>query len=208
MASPGASDSGGAGGAEAVEHLVLVAQAGDSHAMEQLLRAAYPLVLDVCARILGHRDPLDAAQNALVAISQRIGQFDHRAKFSTWCYRIATNAALDELRRSRRHSDRALDDGAGALERIESAAPLTDRSVADRMTVRDALAQLPDEQREVFLLRELEGLSYEELAALIGVPVGTVRSRLARARGTLSELLDPRNFEPSTGVSPLGRQQP
>lgn len=191
-----------------MDRLVLAAQSGDALAMEELLRVAYPRVVEICARVLGRHDPLDAAQNALVAISQRIGQFDHRAKFSTWCYRIATNAALDELRRTRRHTDRAVDDGARSLERIESSAPLTDGSIADQLSVRDALAQLPTEQRDVFLLRELEGLSYDELAELLGVPVGTVRSRLARARTALVGLLDPRNFEPSSSVSPSGRQEP
>lgn len=192
---------------ESTSRLVALAQTGDRAAMERLLRTAYPQVLATCTQVLGAREPHDAVQNALISISRRIAQFDGRSKFSTWCYRIATNAAIDELRRIRRHSDRAVDDGAAALEVIQSGAPGPERSTEVRFTVRDALSLLPREQREVFLLRELEGLHYEEIAAETGVPIGTVRSRLARARASLTAILDPRNFEPGGDVSPLGPQE-
>jgi RNA polymerase sigma-70 factor (ECF subfamily) len=113
-------------------------------------------------------------------------RFDARSSFATWAYRVATNAALDELRRRRRRPDPGLpEDGPTPGER---AGDFADRA-AVRMDVDAALATLAPEFRAAVVLRDLCGLSYEEIAETLDIPPGTVRSRIARARAALAPRL-------------------
>jgi RNA polymerase sigma-70 factor (ECF subfamily) len=139
----------------------------------------------VCRRILTNADDaLDAAQNAMVAIARHIDTFDRRARFSTWCYRIATNAALDEARRrSRRPAPVEI------VPEPRTDAVNVDETVADRIDVDAALARLSPDQRAAVALRDLLGLDYAEIAAVLEIPPGTVRSRIARGRAALAELI-------------------
>ena len=124
----------------------------------------YDSVRTVCHRIVVNKaDAEDATQHALISIVRALPGFDGRSKFSTWVYRIATNAALDEVRRIRR-----------------------------RPTPTDI-----DEYRTTLVLRHVADLDYEEIAEIQGVPVGTVRSRLARGRTQLANILG--NQDTSTG---------
>lgn len=175
------------------EDLVVAAQAGDRGAMETLLRRHHDRIWAVCRRLAGNdADAADATQEAMLLIVRRLHTFDGRSKFTTWAHRVATNACLDELRRRRRRPDPGLpdddpDDGHTTVDRAE---PLAD-AVADRITVDDALAHLPDEFRIPVVLRDLGGHGYAEISAILGVPPGTVRSRIARGRSRLAELLRP-----------------
>ena len=160
--------------------------------LNDLLREHYPMIRAVCWRILNDdSDADDAAQNALLSIARRIDTFDGRSAMSTWIYRIATNAALDELRRRRRRP-RSL--GHDRLLEVVDAVPdaVAERTVAsvddsDRLSA--ALAQLPEEFRLAVVLRDVVDLDYEEIGRILGVPGGTVRSRIARGRGRLADLL-------------------
>jgi len=135
-----------------------------------------------------HReDALDATQEAMIAIARGIARFDNRAAFSTWCYRVATNAALDELRRRRRRPIAAT---ATTAEPIAGGSSPEDR-VAARLDVDAALAQLPEEFRVAVVLRDLCDLDYAEIADVLEIPPGTVRSRISRGRAMLVERLDP-----------------
>jgi RNA polymerase sigma-70 factor, ECF subfamily len=128
---------------------------------------------------------MDATQEALIAIVRGLPRFDGRAAFSTWAYRIATNACLDELRRRRRRPEPVepdLDRDTAWSER----GPDLDRSVTDRLVVDDALAQLPADFRAAVVLRDLCRLDYAEIAEVLGIPPGTVRSRIARGRAVLA----------------------
>jgi RNA polymerase sigma-70 factor (ECF subfamily) len=150
-----------------------------------LLRRLIPLVHAVCRRILGERDDaLDATQEALIAITRKIGRFDGRSRFSTWAYRVATNAALDEARRRNRRPVvlETLPGGATEPDAIATA-------VADRVDVDAALAALPAEYRAALALRDLIGMDYAEIAEVLGIPAGTVRSRIARGRAALADRL-------------------
>ena len=165
-------------------HLVVAAQAGDGQALETLLRRHYDRLYAVCRRLTGDdADASDACQEALVAIARGLSRFDARSAFATWAYRVATNAALDELRRRRRRPEPGLPEGAGPItpEAIEHAAL--------RLDVDAALASLSPDFRAAIVLRDLCGLSYEEIADALDVPAGTVRSRIARARAALVPLL-------------------
>ena len=169
------------------ELLVRRAVNGDRAALDTLLREQYPRILTACRRLLGrHADADDAAQNALVSIVRNIGSFDQRSSFSTWVWRIATNAALDEIRRrgrrdvpsSDRHDFDRPDQSAAAVSSLD-----------DRQIVEAALLRLPLEFRTAVVLRDLVDLDYDEIADVLDIPIGTVRSRISRGRSQLADLL-------------------
>jgi len=146
----------------------------------------------VCHRIVINRaDAEDATQNALISIVKALPSFDGRSQFSTWVYRIATNAALDEVRRIGR---RPLPSDNDAV--YDS--PQQDRTdaVAAQLDVVSALAEIPEEYRTTLVLRHVADLEYEEIAAIQGIAIGTVRSRLARGRAQLVEILGNQDTEP------------
>ncbi|HET6774725.1 MAG TPA: RNA polymerase sigma factor [Acidimicrobiales bacterium] len=163
-------------------------------------------------------DAQDALQDALIAVARGIRGFDGRSSFSTWSYRVATNACLDELRRRRRRPvPTALgggtagdgDEGGGGagrgldpLERVGTpggpvlaggrAGVVADGGIGavdGRLDVDAALARVPDPYRAAVVLRDVCDLDYAEIARVLDIPVGTVRSRIARGRALLSGLL-------------------
>jgi RNA polymerase sigma-70 factor, ECF subfamily len=179
--------------------LVAAARSGDRDALDQLLRRHYDRVHGVCRRIVGAtRDADDAAQETMIRIVRGLGAFDGRSSFSTWVYRIATNTALDELRRrSRRPHLHLVDDDDGIRhEQVDELAYRRVDAVVDRMAIDDALAELPDDFRAAVVLRDVADLDYAEIADVLGVPVGTVKSRIARGRAQLMAALG--NQDPSS----------
>jgi RNA polymerase sigma-70 factor (ECF subfamily) len=172
--------------------LVAAAQAGDRGALDALLRRHYDRIHAVCSRIAGStRDGDDAAQEAMISIVRGLPRFDGRAQFSTWVYRIATNAALDELRRRRRRPVVAAVDDEGRAAGVED--PLAERTVeasVDRLSIDAALADLPEDFRIAVVLRDVGDLDYAEIAETLGVPVGTVQSRLLYAIRTMRAVLE------------------
>ncbi len=157
-------------------------------------------------------DAQDALQDALIAIARGIRRFDGRSAFGTWSYRVATNCCLDELRRRRRRPEpQALgtaptrDDRYGStpgidpLDRVDGRALVGGRAgeasdggieaVADRLEIDTALGRMPDDFRVAVVLRDLCDLDYTEIGRVLDIPPGTVRSRIARGRAQLSDLL-------------------
>ena len=181
------------------DRLVGAAQAGDRRALERLLREHQPRIYAVCRRITGNdTDALDATQDALLAIVRGLPRFDARSRFSTWAYRVATNTCLDELRRRRRRPLVGLpehDDGA-AVDLADPRAPDPGVTASDRLDVDAALADLPPEFRAAVVLRDLCQLDYAEIAEVLDVPAGTVRSRIARGRAQLADRLGNRSDAP------------
>lgn len=189
------------------DDLVAAAQAGDAAALDQLLRRHYDRVHAVCRRIAGaSRDADDAAQEAMIRIVRNIERFDRRAAFGTWAHRIATNTALDELRRRQRRPHLQLVDDDGALP-PDPPDELSHRhvdAVVDRLSIDAALAELPEEFRVAVVMRDVADLDYGEIAAELDVPIGTVKSRIARGRRMLVERLGNRAPPPErpTGSPP------
>ena len=187
------------GGERSDEELVAAAQGGEAAALDQLLRRHYDRVHAVCRRIAGGtRDADDAAQEAMIRVVRNLDRFDGRAAFTTWIYRIATNTALDELRKRKRrpqlHVDE--DDERGGPEIVDELAHRRVDAVADRITIDAALADLPDEFRAAVVMRDVGDMDYGEIAAALDIPIGTVKSRIARGRRMLVDKIG--NREPSS----------
>ncbi len=163
--------------------LVRVACAGDERAFVELISTDRAAVWAVCLRITGNpHDAEDALQDALVAAWRNITQFRADAKFSTWLFRIAANAALAIVRRR-----------CELVENVELVGVGGDPGdrVVDADRVQTALMTLPETFRVALVLRIYGDLSYEDIAVHQGIPVQTVKSRLWRARSMMQELLAP-----------------
>jgi RNA polymerase sigma-70 factor (ECF subfamily) len=163
--------------------VVSAARAGDRNALDTLLNAYANRAFMICRRIVPNdQDAQDATQEALIAIARSITRFDGAAAFTTWAYRITVNAALDEVRRTKR---RPIPDA--ELE----PAPVADETAAvdARITLDAALEQLLPEFRAALVLRDLGGLDYGQIAEMLEIPPGTVRSRIARGRAQLAAAL-------------------
>lgn len=170
------------------EQVLAAAQRGDRVACDALLRAHQPMIWAICRRITSDdHSAADAAQEAMIAVVKNVGRFDGRSSLRTWIYRIATNAALDELRRRRRRPDVATDDVIGAHT---GAAADASGGVDDRLLIDQALERLPAEFRAAVVLRDLVDLDYAEIGDILGIPAGTVRSRIARGRRHLAASLN------------------
>ena len=169
------------------EVLLHAARRGDREALEALLRSVHGRVLAVCQRML--RDPLDAAdctQEALVRIVRGIDGFDGRSSFSTWCHRVAATTALDEIRRRGR---RPMTVPETTTEPTSSTTSPEDSVITtDAMRdIGDVLATIPEEFRQAVVLSDVADLDYPTIATLLEIPVGTVKSRVARGRTMLRE---------------------
>ena len=180
------------------QRVVAAAQAGDRGALERLLRDHQPGIHAVCRRITGNdADALDATQEALLAVVRGLPRFDGRSRFSTWVYRVATNTCLDELRRRRRRPLVGLPEHDGVPLERPDAGPGPAEQVADRMEIDAALAELPEEFRVAVVLRDLCQLDYAEIAEVLEIPPGTVRSRIARGRAQLADRIAGNQIDPT-----------
>ena len=179
------------------------AQQGDSSALDALLRRHHDRVYAICRRMAGNEaDAADATQEALLALVRGLDRYDGRAKFTTWLYRVATNACLDELRRRGRRP-RPTDPADNAMGAGELAGPFDPGDqIADRIDIDRALVQLRAEWRAPLVLRDQLRLDYAEIAAVLEIPPWTVRSRISRGRAALAEVLrgnsDPVGGRPRT----------
>lgn len=171
------------------------ARAGDTAAFAALVRRHQDRVFGFILRMLDTRDEaMELTQDVFVKAWQALPGWRPEARFSTWLLQIARNAALDQLRRRRVVQFAPLDDGMD----VADTAPGPEARYASRQRqalLENALQQIAAEHREILLLREVEDLSYGELAAVLGIAEGTVKSRLARARAALLE-----HFRPHAGV--------
>jgi RNA polymerase sigma-70 factor (ECF subfamily) len=180
--------------------LVSRAKAGDPEAFRGLVVRYQRRVYAVALGIVKDRDlAWDVAQEAFVRVHAHLADFKGESSFSTWLLRIATHLAIDSVRKERTSAKRDIDDvadadllggGEGILASSlgdDPGANALRRELAAKMT--QALGQLPEKHRTILVLRELEGLSYEELAERLGINKGTVMSRLFHARKKMQALL-------------------
>lgn len=179
--------------------LVKRCQQGDRAGFDELVRRHYALAYNIAYRMLGDHDrAADATQAAILRAYRAVPRFRHDASFSTWLYRIVTNVCLDQLRRHERGA-RSLtlvgDDDEAALDEMEirddSGDPAAAAEQQERQElVQRALLRLAPDHRAVLVMYDLSGLSYEEVAGALDIPLGTVKSRLNRARHALKQELE------------------
>jgi RNA polymerase sigma-70 factor (ECF subfamily) len=166
---------------------------GDEDACREFVDAHRDRIITVVGRVAGAgADAEDLAQEAFLKALLAIDRFDGRSALFTWLYRIAVNTARDDVARRRRRPAVSLEgpDGARADPADPSETPTESLERRDRArVVRDALERLPEPFRTTLVLREMEGHTYEEVATILGVSIGTVESRIFRARCKLRDLL-------------------
>ena len=179
------------------QELVSAAKAGDQQAFEQLVLDNQNRIYSLAVRLAGDREEaFDLAQEAFVKAWQGLPSFQGESSFATWIYRLATNVCIDYLRKQKRRrqveSEVSLDD-----EEVSWTEPADwsqdphrqlERSEQGRALAR-GLEALPEQQRQILVLRELSGLSYQEIAGKLDLDLGTVKSRIARARMALRKIL-------------------
>ena len=178
--------------APADARLVEAALQGDRDAFGDLVVRYQDRLFNTLLRIAGSReDAADAVQDAFVQAYLKLESFRGDAQFFTWLYRIAMNMALSRRRRSRPVGSLEAAKSSAGEEPMDAAAGPDSRLLATERAeqVQTALADLGEQHRKILVLRELEGCSYEVIADILELPVGTVRSRLFRARLQLREKL-------------------
>ncbi|KAB1909227.1 RNA polymerase sigma factor [Micromonospora sp. AMSO31t] len=165
---------------DGTDELARSAARGDPRALDTLLVAVRPEVLRQCARLLPHRqDAEEACQDALLALARGITRFAERSSFHTWLYRLTANRARSTYRVLRRRWQLE----AGGVPLPDPPDPRRTSVVAGtRLDLLDALDAVPPELAEAVTLRDVLGLSYREIAGLLDLPEGTVKSRLHEAR--------------------------
>lgn len=173
------------------------AQGGDEAAFGVIMRTHHERTFRLAYAIVHNEaDARDIAQEVWLTVWKQLATFRGESRFTTWLHPIVTRKSLDHLRKRRRWFDRFLPFDAEHDSVITAPEPVTTDDARSQsegnetvQRVRDAIASLPPKQRTVLALRELEGLSYEEIARVTGVPTGTVMSRLFHARKLLAEKL-------------------
>jgi RNA polymerase sigma-70 factor (ECF subfamily) len=186
------------------EVLVRRTVAGDGAAFTELVRRHERRMFAVAVRMLGREeDALDATQDAFLTVYRKIEQFRGESAFSTWLHRITVNACYDVLRKRARQPmlHLATDDDRD----YEPGPPVEDHAeaVAGGLDAQRALEQLPPDFRAVLVLVDVQDLSYEEVADVLGIPIGTVRSRLHRGRLALGKAM---GLPPSTTATTSSRE--
>ena len=189
--------------------LIRRAANGDERAFEKIFTQHEKSVYNLCLRMTGNpEDAMDVSQEVFLRVWRNLGGYQFDAAFSTWLFRIASNACIDFLRSKRRRQDVSLtvedaETGEEAELDLSDPAPLPEEQALhseQRRQVLEAMQALPPDHREILQLRVVEELPYEQIADILGVKLGTVKSRLARAREQLRKNLAARNFfdpEPS-----------
>jgi len=180
------------------ELIIKECQNGDLNAFEELVHKYQQKVYSLCYRFSGnYADANDLAQEAFIRVYHSIDKFHFKSAFSTWLFRVTSNVCLDEIRKKKRtHAvslDSPMDTGEGEFyyhlpdDRFNPEKLTERRDVQE--TVHQMIQKLPNDQRLTLVLREIEGLSYDELADVLDVSVGTIKSRLSRARQNLKEIM-------------------
>lgn len=165
--------------------LIKRCQTGDPIAFEILLGNYEKLIYNLCFRYFGnHYDASDVGQEAMVRIFKKIREFNGKSSFKTWLYRVVTNLCLDELRRRKNKSvslDEIKEQGyepATGFYNPEEAAEQTEQAAM----IQEILLTLSAEHRTILILKDIEGLEYQEISNVLGCNMGTVKSRINRAR--------------------------
>ncbi len=174
------------------------AKKGDVDAFEQLIEKYQKKVYNIALKMLGNKeDAYDMSQEVFIRVYRSIDKFKEQASLSTWIYKITTNVCLDEIRRRKNRFTVSIDDDmelndSKVKRQIEYDGPSPEIIVEEnelREIINKSIQQLPEQYRVVTILRDIQGFSYEEIANILDVPQGTVKSRINRARAMLRDIL-------------------
>lgn len=210
------------GGSPSDAELMLAFQRGDARAFEELAKRHQRGIYNFVLRSVRERGRAEELlQEVFLRVVRSKDRYERTAKFSTWIYSIARNLCVDESRRARFRDHQSLDaerrgkngDGGGPMvARLESKSVPTDAAAEApklRRRLEDAVAALPEEQREVFVMRQVSGMSFREIGESIGVPENTVKSRMRYALEKLREqLADLRDAQPGAASAATSGKQP
>lgn len=180
------------------KYLLEKSKEGDIEAFEYLVEKYQKKVFNIALRMLGnHDDAGELTQEVFIKVYKSIKNFKEESMLSTWIYRIATNACLDEIRKRKTRKFVSLDDeikldSGMILRQVEDDSPTPD-IIAEKNdminVINKAIQMLSEEHRAVLVMRDIQGFSYEDIAKIIKRPEGTVKSRINRARYELKEIL-------------------
>ena len=184
------------------ELLIRRAQRGDADAFEQLLLEHQKNVYNLCYRMAGNPDDaMDLSQETFLRAWRCLDQYQFASAFSTWLYRLCSNICIDFLRKRRRQQTVPLTfedaDGEEQTYAVPDVQPLPEEQVELKLTremLAAAMAQLLPEHRAVLQLRVVNEMSYEQIADVLDIQIGTVKSRLSRARNQLKKILERGNL--------------
>ena len=187
------------------ELLLRRAQNGDPEAFGQLMEPLEQLVWRVCWHYTGNREAAeDCGQEAMIRIWRNLGNYRGECALESWVYRIAANCCMDWLRKKKRDKSVSMEPLREQGFDPADETPGTEEQVVakdEKQRLREAIRQLPDDQREALILTQLEKVSYEEAARSLGVSEGTVKSRVNRAKARLKEILsEERELSPPGSV--------
>ncbi|MBV8063126.1 MAG: RNA polymerase sigma factor RpoE [Nevskia sp.] len=180
------------------EQLVVRAQEGDGRAFELLVRKYQYKIIQLVSRLVGDSDAPDVAQETFIKAYRAMGGFRGQSAFYTWLYRIGINTAKNHIvSRGRRPANQDID--IADAEQYGHTEHLSDVDTPESLLLSEEIKQkvaevihkLPADLRQAITLRELEGLSYEEIAEVMDCPIGTVRSRIFRAREAIDAVVQP-----------------
>ena len=177
------------------ELLLRKAQRGDPEAFGRLMEPLEQLVWLVCWHYTGDREASsDCGQEAMIRIWRALDSYRGDCAFESWVYRIAANCCMDWLRKKKRDSSVSIEPMKDQGFDPADTSPGTEAQVIakdERRRLREAIALLPEDQREALVLTQLERVSYEEAARMLDISEGTVKSRVNRAKARLKEILTP-----------------
>lgn len=181
------------------EHkLIKQAKNGNTEAFETLIINYEKLVYNIIYRMMGNEeDTYDLSQETFIKVYTKIHQFDGTSKFSTWLYRIATNTCLDELRRRKGKETLSMDqkiqgeEGYITPEQEDKGENIEEKILVkeEKQMIERALAKVNKTNRATLVLRDVEQLSYDEIAEILNISLGTVKSRIARGRQQMKKIL-------------------
>ena len=173
--------------------------AGDREAFAEIMRRHQDMVFAVALRMMRNRQAaLDATQDTFLTLLRKADRYAGNAQLSTWLYRVATNKCLDHLRRQRRRRADPLSDDHDTAD-ASAAAPL--EAIDLRSDIRAAMASIPDHYRAAVVLSDVEELSIGEIGAVLGLPAGTVKSRIFRGRRMLADHIQGLRERPAWAVA-------
>ncbi len=178
-----------------LEHKIIKkAISGNQKAFEFLILKYEKIVYNICYRYFhSEEDAKDVAQDVFIKVYRKLESFNFSSSFSTWLYRITCNTCIDEIRKQKRHQVLSLDDEENSLNiHIPDNSISPENSIIEKESyfeIETAIGQLDENHRTIIILREINEFSYDEIAKITDTSVGTVKSRLFRARNALAKLL-------------------